>query len=187
MVEIINPSAPLDKSRKYALPERERRFLLAGLPDDQPIVRSARITDNYLLGTRLRIRRSVETADDTTMTIYKLTQKVPAPDGHSGLITTVYLSQAEYDVLEAVPSRQLHKTRYSIPPFGVDVFEPPLNGLTMAEVEFASDEALHAFAPPPFAVAEVTNDIRFTGGCLVATTRDELMRVLASFGLGAVE
>jgi CYTH domain-containing protein len=183
MDDIVNPSAALDKSRKYALRERERRFLLAGVPDDAPIVRTARITDNYLLGTRLRLRQSVETAAGVTTTVYKLTQKVPAPEGRPGLITTIYLTQTEYDALAVVPARQLCKMRYGIPPFGVDVFDPPLHGLTMAEAEFASEEALQAFVPPAFAVAEVTSDIRFTGGCLVTITRDELLRELASFGI----
>lgn len=183
MNHVVNPHAPRDKSRKYALAERERRFLLAGLPDDQPIVRTAQITDRYLVGTRLRLRLSVETAGGSTTTVYKLTQKVPAADGGPGLITTFYLSQAEYDALATLPMRQLQKTRYSMPPFGVDVFAPPLHGLTMAEAEFASEADLHAFVIPPFAIAEVTHDARFTGGSLVTMGRDELLQLLASFGL----
>jgi len=180
---LINPSAPPNKSYKYALPERERRFLLVRRPDNQPIVRTAAITDLYLIDTRLRIRRTVETADGTTTTVYKLTQKVPAADGSPGLITTLYLSQREYDAFAAVPARRLTKTRYSMPPLGVDVFDPPLHGLTMAEAEFPTDEAMHGFKPPSFAIAEVTHDVRFTGGRLVVTPREELLQTLASFGI----
>jgi len=180
---LVNPSAPRDKSRKYALPEHERRFLLASLPDDQRVVRTAHITDNYLVGTRLRIRRWVENAAGAPTAVYKLTQKVPAPDGRPGLITNLYLSQAEYDLLAGIPARQLSKTRHSIPPFAIDVFEPPLHGLIMAEVEFPSDETLRAFATPSFAVAEVTADVRFSGGKLATTTRAELLQALASFGI----
>ena len=179
---VVNPSAPRDKSRKYALPERERRFLLAGVPD-QPIVRTTRITDSYLVGTRLRIRQAVETTAGSTTVVYKLTQKVPAADGGPGLITTFYLSEPEYNALTTLPAQQLLKTRYSIPPFGIDVFDPPLHGLTLGEVELASDKALRAFVPPPFAVAEITRDVRFTGGRLATTERDELLRVLLSFGI----
>jgi CYTH domain-containing protein len=185
VAQVVNPSAPADKSRKYALPERERRFLLARLPAGRTIVRTAQITDNYLLGTRLRIRHVVETADGSTTMLYKLTQKVPAADDGPGLITTIYLSQAEYDALVTLPARQLRKTRYSMPPLGVDVFDPPLHGLVVAEAEFPSDATLHAFVPPPFAVAEVTRDPRFAGGSLVTTERNELLRVLASFGISA--
>jgi len=180
--DLRNPSAPA-KSNKYARPERERRFLLAGLPSGAPIVRTAVITDHYLLGTRVRLRRSVETADGSTTTVYKLTQKVPASDGGPGLITTLYLTPIEYETLGVLPARQLRKTRHSIPPFGIDVFDAPLHGLTTAEIEFTSDAAMQALVPPPFAIAEVTRDVRFTGGRLVTTTHDELLRTLASFGI----
>lgn len=178
----FNPSAPAAKSEKYARPERERRFLLAGLPPGAPIVRTARLVDHYLVGTRLRLRRAVETSGDATLTFHKLTQKIPAPDGGPGLITTIYLSRAEYEMLAALPARTLSKTRHSVPPFGVDVFAAALDGLTLAEVEFDSDEAEHAFVPPSFALAEVTHDVRFTGGRLVETTQAELRAALATFG-----
>src|SRR5262249_24129431 len=167
---------------KYAIPERERRFLLARIPD-APVVWIKRITDRYLPGTRLRIRQSVETLGDATTIIYKFTQKVPAPDDTPGLITTLYLTRAEYDALAAIPGRQLIKTRYSMPPLAVDVFDPPLHGLVLAEAEFASEETLQVFTPPSVAVAEVTRDVRFTGGVLAATTRDELLEALATFGI----
>ena len=179
----INPSAPVDKSRKYALPERERRFLLAEFPADQPIARTVRITDSYFVGTRLRLRQMAQVGDGSVSVVFKLTQKVPAADGGPGLITTIYLSEAEYKAFTSLPAQLLRKTRYSVPPLGIDVFEPPLNGLTLAEAEFGSDEAQQAFVPPPFVVAEVTRDVRFTGGRLATTSRDELLGTLASFGI----
>ena len=186
MDDIRNPSAPPNKSRKYAQPEHERRFLLAGPPAGE-IVATTVITDNYLLGTRLRLRRAVETAGGATTTVYKFTQKVPAPDGGPGLTTNLYLTLAEYETLAALPARQLCKTRHRIPPFVVDVFEPPLHGLTLAEAEFSSGEELQALVSPPFAVAEVTRDIRFSGGRLVTTTRAELLLALASFDIHLAE
>jgi hypothetical protein len=51
---------------KYAVIERERRFLLSRLPDHlDPSVGFRRITDVYIPGTRLRLRH-VETADGST-------------------------------------------------------------------------------------------------------------------------
>ena len=181
--DFLNPDAPPDKSQKYAQPERERRFLLAGMPANPLVVRTARITDLYFVATRIRLRRTVETAGDTTATIYKLTQKIPAPDCSPGLSTNFYLSEPEYDVLRVLPARELRKTRYSVPPFGIDAFDPPRHGLTLAEIEFFSDEEERDFPVPQFALAEVTRDIRFTGGRLVVTERDELRRTLATFGI----
>ena len=177
-----NPSAPRDKQTKYARPEWERRFLLAGPLPGTP-VKSAEITDRYLLGTRLRLRRTVETAAGETRTFYKLTQKIPAPDGGPGLITTVYLDAAEYERLSSLPAAVLRKTRLSIPPLGVDVFAPPLAGLYLAEAEFDSAAELQAFAVPICAVAEVTHDPRFTGGRFAAMTAEELAALLSAFGI----
>lgn len=180
--ELTNPSAPPGKPGKYARPERERRFLLTGVPPGE-VVQTATITDRYLLGTRLRLRRTVEVGVQCARTFYKLTQKVPAPGGGPGLITTLYLSEDEHERLSAVSTAILRKTRFSIPPFGVDAFAPPLDGLFLAEIEFDSDEAMHSFAAPTWAVAEVTLDPRFTGGRFVTMATGDLTTLLAEFGI----
>lgn len=61
MVE--NPSAPPGKATKYARIEYERRFLLAGIPDSRPLRRDA-ISDRYIAGTRLPLRRLVQLEPD---------------------------------------------------------------------------------------------------------------------------
>jgi CYTH domain-containing protein len=178
MDDIPHPDAPPGKAAKYAQRERERRFLVAQMPDLAPI-RTTRLRDLYIEGTRLRLRQ----ATDAGTTVFKLTQKIPAADGSPGLITTCYLNPAEYERFSSLPARVLEKTRYGVPPFGVDVFAPPLDGLILAEVELDQGGVWPSAAPPPFAVAEVTHDLRFTGGRLVATERVELLRTLAEFGI----
>lgn len=180
---VRNDSAPPGKDLKYALVERERRFLLAG-PPDQPATRVVAITDHYLTGTRIRLRRATETTDRGRHVVYKLTQKIPGLDGRPGLITTMYLSDEEYRTLAVVPAAVLHKARHSVPPFGIDVFEGALSGLHVAEAEFSSDEEMAAFSPGPFVMAEVTGDHRFTGGHLVVATRRDVAQALADYGLG---
>lgn len=175
---MFNDSAPAGKERKYARRERERRFLFA-VPPDGAAVRTAEIVDRYLLGTRIRLRRETTGRRAT----YKLTQKVPAPDGAPGLITTMYLDADEYAALARLPAASLHKTRLSIPPLGVDLFEGALDGLILGEVEFDDDESMARFAVPRDAVGEVTLDQRLTGGRLVTTTRSGLAEVLAGYGL----
>jgi CYTH domain-containing protein len=172
---------------KYALVERERRFLVAGLPPGGPGAASRRvdIVDRYLAGTRLRLRRAA--SPGSAKPELKLTQKVPAarPGPVRGLITNLYLSPAEYDVLATLPGTELAKTRLFFPPYSFDVFGPPRSGLVLAEVELGSDADLAACPPPPRSVAEVTNDERFTGGQLAVTPRAELLGWLAGFGLDA--
>jgi CYTH domain-containing protein len=178
----INPSAPAGKSARYAKPERERRFLAAGLAAGAAD-RTAQIIDRYLVGTRLRLRKMIESHGTSTNTYYKLTQKVPAPDGGPGLISTTYLNLDEYDLLATLPAAVLRKTRYSVPPFGVDEYAAPLGGLFVAEVEFDDDAAMQAFSPPPWVVAEVTLDSRFTGGHFATMRSEDLVRLLSAFGL----
>lgn len=171
------------RERKYARVERERRFLLASPPSASAVTASRRITDRYLPGTRLRLRR-VEYPNSETCE-FKFTQKVPADrPGHvQGLITNTYLSAAEYDLLASLPAEVLSKTRFSVPPLSIDVFDPPLHGLVLADVEFTTDEAARSFLLPPAAIAEVTDDARFTGGNLVRTHRHDLLAWLAEYGI----
>lgn len=77
----------------------------------------------------------------------------------------------------------LRKTRYSIAPFGVDVFAPPLSGLILAECEFSDDVTMNSFVPPDWIVAEVTCDPRFTGGQLATADPEDLTRLLSSLGV----
>ncbi len=116
---------------------------------------------------------------------FKLTQKVPAgrPGYVQGLITNTYLSAAEYDLLASLPGEVLSKTRLSVPPLGIDIFDPPLHGLVLAEAEFTTDQAAQSFLPPQAAVAEVTDDARFTGSSLARTRRHDLLAWLAEFGI----
>ncbi|MEU1270657.1 hypothetical protein [Streptomyces sp. NPDC005799] len=168
---------------KYARVERERRFLLEAPPAPASVTATRLITDRYLPGTRLRLRRS-ERRDGGGPEL-KLTQKIPAerPGAVQGCITNTYLSPAEYDLLASLPAAVLTKTRLSVPPLGVDVFDGPLAGLVLAEAEFDSDEAALAFVPPVGCAAEVTEDVRFTGGSLVTTSRQTLAGWLGEYGL----
>ena len=47
------------------------------------------------------------------------------------------------------------------------MFLGDLFGLVLAEVSFETDEELDNFPKPPFALADVTNDLLFSGGKLV--------------------
>jgi len=58
-----------------------------------------------------------------------------------------------------------------------------LHGLVLAEAEFTTDEAAQSFPIPPAAIAEVTDDIRFTGGSLARTRRDDLLTWLGEYGI----
>ena len=173
-----------DHSPKYSRVERERRYLLRGLPPGlEPHAPHAQITDNYLTGTRLRLRkhRWVPTNEWTL----KLTQKhcPDPPDFSRTLITSIFLTEYEYEVLSVFEANELRKNRYPYEHGGrlysVDVFLGPLRGLVLAETDFDTDEEMDSFPPPPFAFRDVTREEMFTGGRLVGLTAEQLRAELS--------
>jgi hypothetical protein len=142
------------------------------------------IEDRYLVGTRIRLRRMTDLEASEDRAIFKLTQKIPTATGAPGLITTMYLSSSEYAALLDIPAYILRKIRSYFPTLGVDVFEGPLHGLVLAEAEFDSAAEQAGFQVPADAVAEVTQDVRFTGGALATTSAEETKVILAEFGIG---
>ena len=152
-------------------------MLLAG--DPPPGVASRSIEDSYLEGTRLRLRH-VAVGNES---VYKLTQKVRRRDGDPSDVSTTstYLSPQEYEVLSALPSRSISKTRRVCPEgehdYVVDVFHGRLRGLRLAEVEV--DDLCDGLAVPAWIGEEVTQDDRYSGGRLAHADHDEISRLLA--------
>jgi len=166
---------------KYARIEWERRFLLDSFPGQAIVMRVRRIEDRYIEGTTLRLRQQ---SDDGQMA-FKLTQKLvdQKAGARQGLITSMYLTASEFSVLRNLPAKVLIKSRHSVPPFGIDVFEGALSGLVLAEVEFDSPLEVAMVALPSFIGPEVSDDPRFTGGRLVGVSREELKDWLAQYGI----
>jgi CYTH domain-containing protein len=153
---------------KYAQVERERRWLCRDAPWDR-IVRSERLCDLYVTGTRLRVREAVPL--DGGAPTRKLGRKGDAT-ASSRLVTSIYLDPAEYALLAALPGKVVCKVRHHLAEVpgaagvSIDVFEDPLAGLVLAEAEFDDHESLAAFPMPDFAIREVTDDPRYSGGRL---------------------
>jgi CYTH domain-containing protein len=178
----------LDHEPKYVRVERERRYLLRELPEGvSPRDEHAQITDNYITGTRLRLRKSrwVPTGEWSL----KLTQKqtVAPPDFSRALITTFYLNREEYEALSVFEANELRKNRYYLRHEGrlysVNVYLGDLRGLILAETDFDTDEGPDDLAAPPFAVADVTREELFTGGRLAYLTADELREGIKNLGM----
>src|SRR5215203_6089177 len=154
---------------KYARIERERRYLLRDLPEgmsrSDPHVQ---ITDNYITGSRLRLRKVRDPR--TNKWTVKFTQKfAPDPNDLSRtVITNTYLNALEAEVLSVFNSNEIRKNRYPFElegsQFTVDMFLGNLSGLVLAEVSFETDEELDAFPTPAFALADFTNQPLFSGG-----------------------
>jgi CYTH domain-containing protein len=173
---------------KYARVERERRYLLADLPEG--LTRAdhhLQITDNYISGTRLRIRKVRDPR--TNKWVVKFTQKFAAnpADLSRTMITNTYLNATEAETLAIFEVNEIRKNRYPFEfagrKFSVDMFLGDLFGLVLAEISFETDQDLDAFAKPPFALADVTNHEIFSGGKLSQLTFADIRNELERSGL----
>jgi CYTH domain-containing protein len=77
---------------------------------------------------------------------------------------SMHLTKHEFALLSKLPAKILTKTRHSVPPFGIDVFDDLLGGLVLAETEFNSAAEASDLVLPSFIKHEVSDDPRFTGG-----------------------
>ena len=172
---------------KYARIERERRYVLQDLPPGLTRVDPhIQITDNYITGTRLRLRKVRDPR--TNKWTVKFTQKyaLNPTDLSRTVITNTYLNALEADTLSVFEGNEIRKNRYQFEfdgkTFGVDMFLGDLFGLVLAEISFDSDEEMKAFPQPQFVIAEVTNNELFSGGKLSQLTfaeiRPEIMRLI---------
>ena len=173
---------------KYARVERERRYLLNDLPEGlNRADYHLQITDNYITGTRLRIRKVRD--PKTNKWIVKFTQKfAPVPtDLSRTLITNIYLNALEAETLSIFEGNEIRKNRYYFDfdgrRFSIDTFLGDLLGLVLAETSFDSDEEMRAFSTPPFALADVTDNEIFSGGKLCELTFDDIRKEVQRTGL----
>ena len=149
---------------KYAHVERERRWLLTDVPELPPDSRTRAVVDRYLHGTRLRLRE-VTDADGTVTR--KLGHKIRLGDDAAEVAcTSLYLDDAEWDLLVGLPAAVLTKNRTLVPYDGttvaVDVFA---SGLVLAEIDAGDGPVVEP--PSGWAVVrEVTDDEAYTGGAL---------------------
>ena len=163
---------------QFTCVRRERRYLLRDLPE--PLTRASehvQITDNYITGTRLRLRRIRVPA--TKERIWMFTQTGAPSQNDLSLIaeTDIYLSAYEYEVLSVFEGNEIRRNRYPFEhegrAFEIDVYLGALWGLVLARTSFATIEEMKDFSPPSFALADVTNDETFTGRRLVELTIDD--------------
>lgn len=181
-----NTAVPTDS--KYARVERERRYLLQDLPEGMNRASPhVQITDNYITGTRLRLRKVRD--PQTNKWTVELTQKF-APeieDSSRTIITNIYLNALEAEIFGMFQENEIRKNRYPFEfegrKFSVDMFLGDLFGLVLAEVSFETDEELDNFPKPPFAIADVTNSELFTGGKLCELAFTDIREEIAKSGL----
>jgi CYTH domain-containing protein len=176
----------MDKTNRT---EMHRSFLIEGLPE--PLTRASahiQIFDNYIAGTRIRLRSVRDPRDpDTAVWTRILQQRFPVSEDNLACMrfAEVYLNDAEYAQFEVFEGTEIRKNRYfhefDRRTFAFDVFLGKLWGLNIARVEFMTLDELDQFVPPPFAVLEVTNNPFFLGEVLVTKSFEDVRNEVAKF------
>src|SRR5262245_52635927 len=147
------------------MPEIERKFTVAGLPEGLPGP-GAKIRQGYLSVEPVEVRiRAEDEARELT---------VKSLGGLSRVEVGLPLSAEQFDELWPLVIAFVEKTRHRVE-LGeavaeVDVYGAKLEGLVVAEVEFASEEKALAFSPPSWFGDEVTEDERFRNSALARVT-----------------
>ncbi len=156
------PSSPSSPSPDGDV-ERERKFLVADVPEHGSSgveLRQGYLAIDHPVSVRIR------DAGDEGCTL-----TVKAGSGATRTELEWEIARDTFDVLWGhTGRRRIAKTRYRLPHDGhtieLDVFHDALDGLVVAEVEFADERALDAFAPPDWFGDEVTDDHRYTNAWL---------------------
>jgi CYTH domain-containing protein len=151
--------------------ERERKFLVAAHPDlddDGTQLRQGYLAIEHPVSVRIR------DAGDEGCTL-----TVKAGSGSTRAELEWPIAPQTFGTLwEHTGDRRVSKTRHRIAHGGhtieLDVFHDALDGLVVAEVEFASDEEMAAFEPPDWFGEDVTDDGRYTNAWLAEHGLDGL-------------
>lgn len=164
--------------------EIELTYLLKELPPGVKSSPCKEILDIYITITAehptLRIRRAGEK--------YEITKKEPihGNDASHQLETTIPLTAEEFEVFNRIEGKRVRKMRYYYPENGtnyeIDIFQDGLSGLVLADVEFDSLEKKANFTPPPWCLAEVTQEKFLAGGMACGKTYADIEPQLQKFG-----
>ncbi|MBV9214675.1 MAG: hypothetical protein JO053_00745 [Acidobacteria bacterium] len=172
---------------KTANTELFRLFLIEKLPEPlEPKSRHLQVFDNYVEGTRMRIRQVRDPYSNIWTRI--LQQRFTLIEGDQTLtkMAEIHLNDAEYAALAHLEGREIRKNRYfhefDRMAFVFDVYLGELWGLNTAHVEFQNRNEMDAFMPPPFAIFEVTDDVFFTGASLVEKNFADVQAEVARLG-----
>ena len=150
---------------KYGKKEYERSFMVDGEMLKQSATEIKSISDSYLIGTTLRLRK-VETKNNVQ---FKLTQKKEAEPIRKGVkkINTIYLSSFEYEKLNELPAYNIEKKRYIIEineqRIGLDLIQLGGEQIGIAELEFETELEMNAYKVPFNYIKEVTGDAGYSG------------------------
>jgi len=143
------------------VPEIERKFKVKAFPEHRLGPGSA-IRQGYLTVAPVEIRLRAQDGG------HELTVK--SLGGLRRVEVALPLTPEQFDELWPLVTTFVEKSRHLVQLAGalaeVDVYGGKLRGLTVVEVEFASEEEAASFVPPHWFGDEITEDSRFRNAAL---------------------
>jgi len=143
------------------MPEIERKFKVKAFPEHGLGAGSA-IRQGYLAVAPVEIRLRAQDGG------HELTVK--SLGGLRRVEVALPLTPEQFDELWPLVTTFVEKSRHLVQLAGalaeVDVYGGKLRGLTVVEVEFASEEEAASFVPPHWFGDEITEDSRFRNAAL---------------------
>lgn len=162
--------------------EIEKKFLVRQLPEELESCGCSQIEQGYLSENPvIRIRR----IDGDYVLTYKCRVDSDSKDPVCvNRETELPLTKDAYEHLrEKTDGCMIEKTRYRIGyrshTIELDVFHGIYEGMTLAEVEFSSEEEADCFVPPDWFGDNVSGDRRYTNAYLACRERSELVNKTA--------
>lgn len=159
--------------------ELERTFLIKHVPAGLQESLSKKMCDLYIPANERHPHTRIRQNGDA----YEFTKKRPIDNDPSKQIeSTVYLTKDEFDSLKKSDAKQVSKQRYFYGEDGysyeVDVFEGPLKGLVLVDIEFENEEAQAEFIMPDWCLREVTHEECIAGGMLAGKSYADIEHTL---------
>lgn len=167
--------------------EFRRKYLIEALPE--PLTRASRhlqLFDNYITGTRMRIRSVRD--PETKQWSWVLQQRLAAEVSEITFlkIVEIHLNEAEHTVFEILEGNEIRKNRYFHEfdgrAFAFDMYLGPLWGLNIASVELGDEGSFLNYEPPTFAVFEITSNPFFLGENLFEKKFEDVQNEVVRMG-----
>ncbi len=172
---------------KTAQTELHRKYLIDALPEPlTPASRHLQIFDNYIEGTRMRLRKIRDPYTPSWTRILQQHFLIEDAERPIGKIAEIYLNDGEYAAFSRFQGREIRKNRYfheiDLMSIAFDIYLGGLWGLNIAKIDFETVEMRDAFEPPTFAIFEITNYPFFDGQNLVEKKFSDVQQEVARLG-----
>jgi len=163
--------------------ELEKTYLAKKLPDNLKDCKFKEIIDVYIPKDsehpKLRLRKNGDK--------FEMTKKEPINEGDASRQEeqTIKLTKIEFDALNKLEGKRVHKLRYYFDYNGrtaeIDVFQDAIKGLVLVDFEFETIDEKNKFEMPDFCLADITQELFTAGGMICGKSYGDIENDLNKF------